>query len=157
MANNGKSPRDAVILSGARTPIGKFLGALSPLTAAELGQVAFRAAIERSGVEPAHVNEVIVGNVVSAGVGQALPRQISLRAGLPDSVGGMTVNKVCGSGLKAVMIASSAIRAGDGDVYLAGGVESMSRAPYLNDNVRMGNKYGHVQLRDSLQTDGLWC
>ena len=157
MTTHGKTRRDAVILGSARTPIGKFLGGLASLTAADLGQVAFRAALERSGVNAADVNEVIVGNVVSAGVGQALPRQISLRAGLPDSVGGLSINKVCGSSLKAVMLASSAIRAEDGNLFLAGGAESMSRAPYLNDSVRQGNKYGHVQLRDSLQSDGLWC
>jgi acetyl-CoA C-acetyltransferase len=157
MTSNGKNPRDAVILGSARTPIGKFLGGLSSQTAADLGQVAFRAALERSGVTPADVDEVIVGNVVSAGVGQALPRQISLRAGLPDSVGGLAINKVCGSGLKAVMLAATAIRAGDDNLFVAGGAETMSRAPYLNDSVRMGNKYGHVQLRDSLQSDGLWC
>lgn len=148
---------EPVILSGARTPTGKFLGTLSNLSAAQLGQVAVRAAVERSGINPADVNEVILGNVVSAGVGQALPRQISLGAGIPDHVGGVTVNKVCGSGLKAVMMASSAIKAGDGDLYIAGGVESMSRAPFLDDTHRRGHKYGHVQLRDSLQSDGLWC
>jgi acetyl-CoA C-acetyltransferase len=152
-----KTPRDAVILSGARTPQGKFLGALAGLSAAELGKIAFRAALERSGASPADVDEVIVGNVVSAGTGQALPRQISLGAGLPESVGGYTVNKVCGSGLRAVMSAAQAVRVGDGDLYLAGGVESMSRAPYLNDSVRSGHKYGAIQLRDALQTDGLWC
>jgi acetyl-CoA C-acetyltransferase len=152
-----KNNRDAVILGTARTPQGKFLGALSGMSAAEIGRVAFKAAVERSGVSPADVSEVIVGNVVSAGTGQALPRQISLGAGLPDSVGGITVNKVCGSGLKAVMLASNAIKSEDGEVYVAGGVESMSRAPYLNDTQRMGNKYGDVKLRDSLQSDGLWC
>ncbi len=152
-----KTPRDAVILAGARTPQGKFLGALSSLTAAELGKVAVKAAVERSAINPENVDEVMLGNVVSAGVGQALPRQISIGAGLPQHIGGITVNKVCGSGLKAVMLASSAIRSGDGDLFIAGGVESMSRAPYLNDSIRQGNKYGHVQLRDSLQTDGLWC
>jgi acetyl-CoA C-acetyltransferase len=157
MVHNGKSARDAVILGSARTPIGKFLGGMSSLTAADLGEVAFRAAIERSGVNAADVNEVFVGNVVSAGVGQALPRQISIRAGIPDNVGGLAINKVCGSGLKAVMLASSAIRAEDGDLFVAGGSESMSRAPYLNDSIRMGNKFGSVQLRDSLQSDGLWC
>jgi acetyl-CoA C-acetyltransferase len=154
---NGKAAQDVVILGGARTPIGKFLGALAPLSAAEIGQVAARAAIERSGIDPEHIREVILGNVVSAGVGQALPRQVSIGAGIPESVGGTTVNKVCGSGLKAVMIAGNAIKAGDGDLYLAGGVESMSRAPFLDDTHRQGHKYGHVQLRDSLQTDGLWC
>ncbi len=157
MANNGKHPQDAVILGSARTPHGKFLGALSALTAAELGKVAVRAAVARSGINPADADEVILGNVVSAGVGQALPRQISLGAGIPDHVGGVAVNKVCGSGLKTVMLAASAIKAGDGDLFITGGVENMSRAPYLNDSVRQGNKYGHVQLRDSLQSDGLWC
>ena len=154
---NGKHEREAVILGSARTPIGKFLGGLSSLSAAELGQVAVRAAVERSGIDANNVDEVILGNVVSAGVGQALPRQISIGAGLPEHVGGVAVNKVCGSGLKAVMLASSAIRAEDGDLFIAGGVESMSRAPFLDDTHRMGHKYGHVQLRDSLQSDGLWC
>ncbi len=149
--------REAVILGAARTPTGKFLGALSSLSAAELGQVAVRAAVERSGVAAADINELVLGNVVSAGVGQALPRQVSIGAGLPDSIGGVSVNKVCGSGLKAVMLSSAMIRAEDGDLYIAGGVESMSRAPYLDDTHRMGHKYGHVQLRDSLQSDGLWC
>ncbi|MBZ0282111.1 MAG: acetyl-CoA C-acetyltransferase [Anaerolineae bacterium] len=152
-----KNGREAVILSGARTPQGKFLGGLAGLTAAELGQVAVKAAVERAKINAEQVDELILGNVVSAGVGQALPRQISIGAGLPDRIGGVTVNKVCGSGLKAVMLASSAIKADDGNLFIAGGVESMSRAPYLNDSVRQGNKYGHVQLRDSLQSDGLWC
>lgn len=149
--------RDVVILGAARTPQGKFLGNLASLSAAELGQAAFRSALERSGVSTEDISELIVGNVVSAGVGQALPRQIASGIGLPDHVGGTTVNKVCGSGLKAVMIAANAIKAHDGDLYLAGGVEAMSRAPYLSDNLRTGNKFGSVILRDSLQTDGLWC
>lgn len=152
-----KNGREAVILSGARTPQGKFLGGLAGLSAAELGKVAVRAAVERAQINTEQVDELILGNVISAGVGQALPRQISIGARLPDRVGGVTINKVCGSGLKAVMLASSAIKANDGDLFIAGGVESMSRAPYLNDSVRQGNKYGHVQLRDSLQSDGLWC
>jgi acetyl-CoA C-acetyltransferase len=152
-----KHAREAVILGSARTPQGKFLGGLASLTAAELGTVAVKAAVERSAINPADVNEVMLGNVVSAGVGQALPRQVSIHAGVPDSVGGITINKVCGSGLKTVMLASSAIKAGDGDLFITGGTESMSRAPYLNDALRQGNKYGAVQLRDSLQTDGLWC
>jgi acetyl-CoA C-acetyltransferase len=155
--HNGKHAEDVVILGAARTPIGKFLGALAPVSAAELGQTAAKAALARAGVDAAQVDEVIVGNVIGAGLGQALPRQISIGAGVPDSVGGMTVNKVCGSGLKAVMLAANAIKSGDGQVYLAGGVESMSRAPYLDDTHRQGNKYGHVQMRDSVLTDGLWC
>lgn len=149
--------RDVIILGAARTPQGKFLGNLASLSASELGQIAFRNALERSGASSEDISELVVGNVVSAGVGQALPRQIASGIGLPDHVGGTTVNKVCGSGLKAVMIAANAIKAQDGDLYLAGGVEVMSRAPYLDDHMRMGNKFGAVTLRDSLQTDGLWC
>ncbi len=152
-----KTPLDPVILASARTPQGKFLGGLASLSAAELGQIAVKAAVQRSDIDTSRIDEVIIGNVVSAGVGQALPRQISMGAGIPEQVGGSIVNKVCGSSLKAVMIASNAIKAQDGNLYIAGGTESMSRAPYLNDSVRQGNKYGAVQLRDSLQTDGLWC
>jgi acetyl-CoA C-acetyltransferase len=155
MTSNGN--RDTVILGAARTPIGKFLGGMASLSAAELGQVAVRAAVERSGVDKTAIRELLLGNVVSAGVGQALPRQISFGAGLPETVSGVSINKVCGSGMKAVMLASSMIRAEDGDVYVAGGVESMSRAPFLDDTHRIGHKYGHVQLRDALQSDGLWC
>lgn len=157
MTNKGKHAREAVILSSARTPQGKFLGALSPLSAAELGKVAFRAAVERSGINAADVHEVFLGNVISAGVGQALPRQVSIGAGVPDTVGGVAINKVCGSGLKAVMLAASAIKAEEGDLYLAGGVESMSNAPYLNTQLRTGSKYGDVTLKDAVQNDGLWC
>jgi acetyl-CoA C-acetyltransferase len=157
MDSSNKSDQDIVILSAARTPHGRFLGALSSLAAADLGEVAVRSAVERSGVNGEDICEVILGNVVSAGVGQALPRQVSIAVGLPSTVGGMTVNKVCGSGLKAVMLAASSIKAGDGNLYLAGGIESMSRAPYLNESVRQGNKYGHVQMHDALQHDGLWC
>lgn len=154
---NNHRDREAVILSAARTPSGRFLGALSGLTAAELGQVAVRAAVERSGVKAEDISELFLGNVVSAGVGQALPRQVSIGAGLPETVSGTAINKVCGSSLKAVMLAASAIRAEDGDLYIAAGVESMSRAPFLDDSHRKGHKYGHVQLRDALMTDGLWC
>lgn len=157
MASNGKNGHEPVILSTARTPQGKFLGALSPLSAADLGKIAFGAAVERSGVKAENIKEVMVGNVVSAGTGQALPRQISIGAGLPDTIGGITVNKICGSGLKAIMLAASGIKADDGDLFLAGGVESMSNAPYLNYQQRNGSKYGHVQLTDSLVQDGLWC
>ncbi len=152
-----KHAREAVILGSARTPQGKFLGALSGLTAAELGEIAFKEAVQRSGINADDISEVLVGNVVSAGVGQALPRQIIVGAGLPDHVGGTSINKVCGSGLKAIMTAANAVKSEDGDVYVAGGVESMSRAPYLSDSIRSGNKYGAVQMRDALQTDGLWC
>ncbi|MGJ3238300.1 MAG: thiolase family protein [Anaerolineae bacterium] len=149
-----KHPREPVILGSARTPQGKLMGALAPLNVAELGQVAFKAAVERSGINPADVDEVIVGNVISAGVGQALPRQISINAGVPDHVGGVSINKVCGSGLKSVMLASSAIKADDGDLFLAGGVESMSNAPHFS-RLRSGAKYGAVEFEDALEIDGL--
>jgi acetyl-CoA C-acetyltransferase len=152
-----KNLREPVILSTARTAQGKMLGSLASLKAPELGSIAFGAAVERSGIDANNIDEVFVGNVVSAGVGQALPRQISIGAGVPDTVGGIAINKVCGSGLKAIMLASSSIKADDGNLYLAGGVESMSNVPYLNDSVRSGNKYGAIQMRDALQSDGLWC
>ncbi|MBC6937695.1 MAG: acetyl-CoA C-acetyltransferase [Chloroflexi bacterium] len=157
MSTNGKNEREAVILTSVRTPSGKFLGAFAPLSAVELGRAAVKAAVERSGINPADVDEVIMGNVVSAGVGQALPRQISIGAGVPDHVGGLLINKACGSGLKAVMLSASAIKAGDGDLFIAGGTESMSSAPYLVTSMRQGNKYGDVQMVDSLRHDGLWC
>ncbi len=154
MANNG---REAVILSSTRTAQGRFLGIFSSLTAVDLGKIAVKEAVQRSGVDAGDIAEVIVGNVVSAGVGQALHRQISIGAGIPDHVGAITVNKVCGSSLKAVMLSAGMIKAGDGDLFVAAGAESMSNAPYLNRSVRMGNKYGTVELTDSLQFDGLWC
>jgi acetyl-CoA C-acetyltransferase len=157
MTTNDKSGRETVILGAARTPQGRFLGALSGFTATELGQIAVKAAVRRSGIDTTQINEVIFGNVISAGVGQALPRQISIGAGIPDHVGGVAINKVCGSGLKTVMLAASAIKAGDGDLFVAGGVESMSNAPYLHDNLRGGHKFGPVEMRDALRTDGLWC
>jgi len=153
---NGNS-RDAVILSGARTPIGRFMGVLSPVAATDLGAVAVRGAMERSGVDPEAVEEVIMGNVIQAGEGQAPARQVALHGGLPSSVGAVAVNKVCGSGLKAVMLASSAIRAGDGDVFVAGGFESMSQAPFLVKGIREGHKYGNMELLDANQVDGLYC
>lgn len=155
MSSNGK--REAVILSAARTPQGKFLGALSSQSAVELGRVAVRGAVERAGINPEDVNEFIAGNVVSAGVGQAPARQVWVGAGLPANVGGVTINKVCGSGLKSVMLAASSIRSDDGDLYVAGGMESMSNAPYLDSQRRAGSKYGHSTLMDALQNDGLWC
>jgi acetyl-CoA C-acetyltransferase len=149
-----KNKREPVILSAARTPQGKLMGALSSMSAAEIGQVAFGAAVERAGINAEDVDEVMVGNVVSGGVGQALPRQISINAGIPDHVGGVAINKVCGSGLKSVMLASSAIKAEDGDLFVTGGVESMSNAPHLA-RVRGGAKFGGVNLEDALETDGL--
>ncbi|HEU5198611.1 MAG TPA: beta-ketoacyl synthase N-terminal-like domain-containing protein, partial [Ktedonobacterales bacterium] len=123
--------REAVIVGAARTPIGKFLGALASLSAPELGAIAIREAVRRAGAPADQIEEVIMGNVVSAGVGQAPARQAGLRANLPDDIPAVTINKVCGSGLKAVMLAAQAIRAGDADMIVAGGMESMSNAPYL--------------------------
>ncbi len=146
---------DAVILSACRTPIGKFRGALASLPATELGAVAVRAAIERAGVDPAVVDEVILGNVLSAGLGQAPARQAALQAGLPPTVAALTINKVCGSGLKAVMLAAQAIRAGDARIVVAGGMESMSRAPWLlsRDEPALGER----KLVDAMLHDGLVC
>ncbi|MBO9367295.1 MAG: acetyl-CoA C-acetyltransferase [Chloroflexi bacterium] len=148
--------REAVILSAARLPIGRFQGALSSIPAPRLGALAIRAAVERAGIDPAEIDEVIMGNVVSAGVGQAPARQAAIFAGLPTSVGATTINKVCGSGLKAVMMAASAIRAGDGSLFVAGGFESMSRAPFLVDGRTGALRFGHAQLTDALLLDGLW-
>jgi acetyl-CoA C-acetyltransferase len=148
---------DPVILAGARTPIGKLMGGLSSIGAGDLGAVAIREAVQRSGIDPQEVDEAIMGLVVQAGAGQAPARQAAYRGGLPATVGATTINKVCGSGLKAVMMAASAIRAGDGKAYLAGGMESMSTAPYLVRGMRGGNKYGDMKLHDSLISDGLWC
>ena len=148
---------DAVIVGAARTPVGKLLGALADVTAPQLGSVAVRAALERSGVDPRQIDEVYLGNVVSAGLGQAPARQASIGAGIPSSIPTTTINKVCGSGLKAVMLAAQAIRAGDGTVYIAGGMESMSNAPYLLPRARSGYRLGHQQVLDANIRDGLWC
>jgi len=151
------STRTPVIVSAARTPIGKFLGGLSPLTAPELGAVAIRAAVQRAGIEPGDVEEVIMGNVIQGGVGQAPARQAALKGGIPATVSAMTVNKVCGSGLKAVMLASQAIKAGDREVIVAGGQESMSNAPYYIYGMRGGVKAGDQAMVDGMIKDGLWC
>jgi len=148
---------DAVILSAVRTPIGKFLGELADLSAPKLGSLAAAEALKRAGIAADQVDEVIFGNVVQAGVGQNPARQAALAAGFPDRIAAYTVNKVCGSGLKAVMLAAQAIRAGDAQVVLAGGMESMSRAPHLLINSRTGTKFGDGKLVDSLSQDGLWC
>ncbi|NOY06296.1 MAG: acetyl-CoA C-acetyltransferase [Chlorobi bacterium] len=145
-----------VILSGCRTPIGSFMGSLSSLTAPGLGAIAIKEAVHRAGITPEDVSEVIMGNVLTAGVGQAPARQAALGAGLPQSVPCMTINKVCGSGLKSVMLAAQAIIAGDAEVVVAGGMESMSNAPYLLDKARSGYGFGHAQLIDSMIKDGLW-
>jgi acetyl-CoA C-acetyltransferase len=149
--------RTAVIVSGARTPIGRFLGGLAPLKAPELGGIAIRAAVERAGIDASEIYDVIMGNVVSGGVGQAPARQAAIKGGVPESVGAMTVSRVCGSGLQAVMLAAQAIRAGDAQVMLAGGMESMSNAPYYLFGHRDGVKAGHQELVDGLIHDGLWC
>jgi acetyl-CoA C-acetyltransferase len=149
--------RTPVIVSAARTPIGKFLGALSALQAPELGAAAIRAALQRAKVDPAEVEEVIFGNVVQGGVGQAPARQAALKSGIPATVSAVTINKVCGSGLKAVMLAAQAIKAGDRQVVVAGGQESMSNAPYYLYGMRNGVKLGDQQLVDGMIKDGLWC
>ncbi len=150
-------PNDAVILSGARTPIGKFNGALAAVPAPRLGAAAIQAALERAGVEPAQIDEVIMGQVIAAGSGQAPARQASLHAGLPPEVGAYSINKACGSGLRAVMSAAQAIRAGDAELLVAGGMESMSGAPYLLPKARQGLRFGHQTMLDSVIQDGLWC
>ncbi len=155
MSANGKN--DVVIVGAARTPVGSFAGELMSMKATDLGAVAMEAALSRSGIDKTSVYEAIMGNVVSAGVGQAPARQAALRGGLPDSVGAVAVNKVCGSGLKAVMMAANGIIAGEGDTYVAGGMESMSQAPYLLPKARQGLRYGHAEIQDSLLQDGLWC
>jgi acetyl-CoA C-acetyltransferase len=148
----------AVILrGGARTPIGRFLGGLSPLAAPELGAIAVRAAVERAGIEAGEVDEVIMGHVVTAGAGQAPARQAAVAGGLPATIPAVTVNKVCGSGLKAVMLAAQAIRAGDARLVVAGGMESMSNVPYYLRGMREGVKLGDRGLQDGLILDGLWC
>ncbi len=149
--------RIPVILSGVRTPIGRFLGGLAPLEAPRLGAIAVAEAVRRAGIEPAAVEEVILGNVVGAGVGQAPARQAALHGGIPEGVPAVTVNKVCGSGLKAVMLAAQAIKAGDLQVAVAGGFESMSNVPYYLRNYRGGVKFGDQTLQDGLIYDGLWC
>jgi acetyl-CoA C-acetyltransferase len=147
---------EVVIVSAVRTPIGSFMGALSPLSATALGGVAVAEAVHRAGIEPGVVDEVLLGNVLSAGLGQAPARQAARAAGLPDHVGATTINKVCGSGLKAVMLGAAQIRAGDAQVIVAGGMESMSNAPYLLPKARAGLRMGHGQLLDAMIHDGLW-
>jgi acetyl-CoA C-acetyltransferase len=148
---------DIFLLSAVRTPVGKFLGELADVPAPRLGAVALKEALARAGVAPDRVDEAIFGNVVQAGVGQAPARQAALFAGLPDTIPAYTVNKVCGSGLKAVMLAAQAIKAGDAEIVAAGGFESMSLAPHLLERSRTGLKYGDGKLVDALIRDGLWC
>jgi acetyl-CoA C-acetyltransferase len=147
---------EVVIASACRTPIGKFQGGLSGFKATELGALAIKEALKRAGVEASAVDEVIMGNVLAAGLGQNPARQAALAAGVPDTVPAMTINKVCGSGLKAVMLAAQAIKAGDAEVIVAGGQESMTNAPYLLPEARAGVRLGHGKLIDSMVYDGLW-
>ena len=148
--------RESVILSAVRLPTGKFLGSLKGFAAPALGALVVREAVARAGLPPEQVDEVILGNVVSAGLGQAPARQAAIRAGLPPSVAALTINKVCGSGLKAVMLAAQGIAAGDADVVVAGGMESMSNCPYLLTRMREGMRLGHGEAVDSMIWDGLW-
>ena len=148
---------DVFILSSARTPIGKFGGGLSTVPATALGAIAIRAAVERSGVAPERVDEVFMGQVIQAGAGQAPARQAALGAGLPNGVGATTINKVCGSGLKAVMLGAASIRAGDAEVIVAGGMENMNLGPYLLPGARAGYRLGNAEMIDATVHDGLWC
>ncbi len=149
--------RESVIVSAVRTPTGKFLGALKGLTATQLGALVVAEAVRRAGIDPQIVDECIMGNVVSAGLGQNPARQAALNGGLPDHVAALTINKVCGSGLKAVMLADQGIKAGDIDIAVAGGMESMSNCPYLLPRVRDGLRMGNGEVVDSMINDGLWC
>jgi acetyl-CoA C-acetyltransferase len=150
---------DVFIVSAARTPIGKFAGALSTVPATELGGVAIRAAVERAGLDLAtvEVDDVLMGQVLQGGAGQAPARQAALKAGLPETTSATTINRVCGSGLKAIMLAASEIRAGDAELVIAGGMESMNGAPYVLPGARFGLRLGNAQLIDSTVNDGLWC
>lgn len=149
--------QDPVILGAARTPSGRFQGSLSSFSATALGSIVIKAAVDRAGIgDEEEIDEVFMGNVVSAGLGQAPARQAAFNAGLPASVGATAVNKVCGSGLKTIMLAATSIRAGDGDLFVCGGMESMSRAPFLIDGRTGGLRFGHTQLTDALLIDGLW-
>ena len=152
-----KATTPVILKGGARTPIGRFLGGLSPLSAPELGAIAVRAAIGRAGIEVTDLEEVIMGNVVSAGGGQAPARQAAVNGGVPATIPALTINKACGSGLKAVMLAAQAVRAGDARLVLAGGMESMSNVPFYARGLRNGEKLGNQALEDGLIHDGLWC
>lgn len=147
---------DVVIISGCRTPVGKFQGSLADFAAPQLGAIAVREAVKRAGIEPAQVDECIMGNVVSAGLGQNPARQAAIFGGLPPEVGAMTINKVCGSGLKSVALAAQAIQTGNSSIVVAGGMESMTNAPYLLPQARKGYRLGNGQLIDSMVHDGLW-
>src|SRR5947199_6996699 len=150
------SIKQPVIISAVRTPVGKFLGALKNFKATDLGAMVVREAVKRGGVNPEDVDEVIMGCVIQAGLGQNPARQAALRGGLPDTVSAVTVNKVCGSGLKAVMMAAQGVQLGDTEIVVAGGMESMSNAPYLLPKAREGYRLGHGKLLDSVIQGGLW-
>lgn len=149
--------REAYILSAVRTPIGKFQGGLSSFSATDLGGLVVREAVRRAGIDPAALDEVLMGNVLQAGLGQAPARQAAIKGGVPDTVPAMTVNMVCGSGLRAVMAAASEIKSGMGDLFVAGGMESMTNSPYLLPQARAGYRLGNGQIIDSMVHDGLWC
>src|SRR5260221_12340557 len=148
--------QDIVIVSGVSTPVGKFQGSLSELSATQLGALVVREAVQRARVEPAHVEECIMGNVISAGLGQNPARQAAIYGGLAPEVGALTINKVCGSGLKAVGLAAQAIQTGNSTLVVAGGMESMTNAPYLLPQARKGYRLGDSQIIDSVVNDGLW-
>jgi acetyl-CoA C-acetyltransferase len=148
---------EAVIISAARTPVGKFLGSLKGFKATELGAIVVRESVKRAGIKPEEVDEVIMGCVIQAGLGQNPARQAALNGGLPSTVAAVTVNKVCGSGLKAVMMAAQGVQLGDAEIVVAGGMESMSNAPYLIPKAREGYRLGNGELVDSMINDGLWC
>lgn len=152
-----KDQREVVIASAVRTPIGKFQGTLATIPAVELGGIVIREAVKRAGINPGDVAEVLMGNVVQAGLGQAPARQAAIKGGLPPTVGATTINKVCGSGLKAVMLAAAMIKVGDGDIFIAGGMESMNMGPYMLPKARFGYRLGHGELIDATVHDGLWC
>ena len=147
---------DVVIISGCRTPVGKFQGSLSDFSATKLGAIAVREAVKRAGVDPAQVDECIMGNVVSAGLGQNPARQAAIYGGLAPTTGAMTINKVCGSGLKAVALAAQAVQTENASIVVAGGMESMTNAPYLLPQARKGYRLGNAQIVDSMVHDGLW-
>jgi acetyl-CoA C-acetyltransferase len=157
MVEEGKMSREVFIVGGARTPIGKFAGTLKDIPAAELGAIAIREAVARAKIDPTRVNEVLMGNVVSAGLGQAPARQAAIRAGLPNTITATLVNKVCGSSLQAAMLGAAMIRAGDAGCVVAGGMENMNRGPYLLPNARHGYRLGDGELVDATVRDGLWC
>lgn len=151
------SVKDSVIISAVRTPVGKLLGSLKDFSAPELGGIVVREAVNRAGLKPEDIDEVIMGCVIQAGLGQNPARQAALKGGLPPTVSAVTVNKVCGSGLKAVMMAAQGVQLGDAEIVVAGGMESMSNAPYLVPKARQGYRLGHGEMLDSMIQDGLWC